>query len=92
MTRIARELSVFAGRPVLNHTGLPGAFDFQLIWTPDQGGPTVADKMKAAGNSLDSSGASFFPAVEEQLGLKLEPTRGQIEVLLIDRAEQPSEN
>ncbi len=92
MPRIARELSAFAGRPVLDHTGLTGAFDFQLIWTPDQGGPTAADKLKAAGNSLDSSGASFFPAVEEQLGLKLEPSHGQIEILVIDRAEQPSEN
>jgi uncharacterized protein (TIGR03435 family) len=96
MTRIAQELSVFAGRPVLNRTGLTGHYDFQLSWTPDQGlsenDKLAGNKVQAAGITLDQSGASFFTAVEEQLGLKLQPQRGQIEVLVIDRAETPSEN
>jgi uncharacterized protein (TIGR03435 family) len=96
MTRIARELSVFAGRPILDQTSLHGTYDIQLSWTPDQGlsanDKQDGDKVKAAGIALDQSGASFFTAVEEQLGLKLQPQRGQIEILVIDHAEPPTQN
>jgi uncharacterized protein (TIGR03435 family) len=92
MPRIARELSPFADRPVQDHTGLTGSFDFQLTWTPDlnvsgDGGPKLLN-----GTPLDTSGPSFFSAIKEQLGLKLESQRGRIEVLVVDRAEQPSDN
>ena len=80
MARIARELSLFAGRPVQDQTGLAGSFDFQLTWTPDDDA------------SLDSSGPSLFVAIQEQLGLKLEARKGQVEILVIDQAEQPAEN
>jgi uncharacterized protein (TIGR03435 family) len=91
--RIARELSPFAGRTVQDETGLTGSFDFQLMWTPDQSVSKLdGDKVKAAGITLDPSGPSFFSAIQEQLGLKLQPKKGRVEILVIDHAEQPSAN
>lgn len=92
MARIAFELTPFAGRPVQDQTGLNGSFDFQLKWTPDDAAPTDGGTKPLNGPSLDSSGPSFATAIQEQLGLKLEPKKGQIELLVIDHAESPSEN
>lgn len=93
MARIARELSPFAGRTVQDETGLTGSYDFQLTWTPDPGGSRGdLDKLKAAGIPLDPSGPSFFSAIQEQLGLKLQSKKGRVEILVIDHADQPSEN
>jgi uncharacterized protein (TIGR03435 family) len=92
MARIARELAPFAGRPVQDETGLAGAFDFRLTWTPDQFRSADGRVVHLNGNPIDPSGPSFFTAVEEQLGLKLESKQGQIETLVIDHAESPSEN
>jgi bla regulator protein blaR1 len=69
------------GRVVTDKTGLSGAYDFLLKWTP----------MEAA-SSPDAEGASLFTAIEEQLGLKLVPTKGPGQVLVIDHIERPSEN
>jgi uncharacterized protein (TIGR03435 family) len=92
MARIARELSPFAGRPVQDQTTLTGSFDFRLTWTPDQ---FRSDDGKVAylnGAPIDTAGPSFFTAIQEQLGLKLESQKGQVEILVIDHAESPSEN
>jgi len=64
-------------RVVVDRTGLSGGFDLTLEWTPDE--------LVAA-----SSGASIFTALQEQLGLKLEPTRGPVEVIVIDHVERPT--
>jgi uncharacterized protein (TIGR03435 family) len=67
---------------VLDRTGLTGKYDFILDWTPDQGS-----------QALDIPGPSLFAALQEQLGLKLEPTKGPVEMLIIDHAEKtPTEN
>lgn len=92
MARIARELSAFTDRPVQDQTGLSGGFDFQLTWTPDESLSTDGRVKLLNGNPLDASGPSFYSAVQEQLGLKLQPKSGQIQVLIIDHAEQPREN
>ncbi len=92
MARIARELSHYADRPVQDQTGLSGSFDFQLTWTPDQDVSGDGRAKFLNGAPLDTSGPSFFAAIQEQLGLKLESRRGQIEALVIDRAEQAPEN
>jgi uncharacterized protein (TIGR03435 family) len=67
-------------RPVLNKTGLTGQYDFTLEWSP---GTTTSDTDTAP---------SLFTAIQEQLGLKLEPQKGLVEVMVIDHAELPSEN
>jgi uncharacterized protein (TIGR03435 family) len=71
------------GRVVLDKTGLAGRYDIRLKWTPDTDSPASAPP---------SSQPSFFTAIQEQLGLKLEPARGPVQVLVIDRADLPTEN
>jgi uncharacterized protein (TIGR03435 family) len=83
---------VVLDRPVVDETGLQGRYDFTLTWTPDEsqfGGlgarvPPPADDASAP--------PGLFTAIQEQLGLKLESTKAPVEVLVVDRAERPSEN
>jgi len=91
---LANQLGQVLGRSVIDRTGLTGNYDFELKWTPDEGQGT----MKMAGGegpppSTDSAaGTSIFTALQEQLGLKLESTKGPVEILVIERAEKASEN
>jgi uncharacterized protein (TIGR03435 family) len=71
-----------AGRIILDHTGLTGTYDFALHWTPDN---TPADSPAAGGPSI-------FTAVQEQLGVKLEPATAPLDVLVIDSAQKLSAN
>jgi uncharacterized protein (TIGR03435 family) len=75
-------------RPVEDHTGLKGTFEFDLEWTPTL--PVPADAPPAP--PVDPDGAPLFTAVKEQLGLKLEPAKGSLDVLVVDRAGHPTEN
>jgi uncharacterized protein (TIGR03435 family) len=68
-------------RPVLDRTGLSGVYDFTLTWTPE-----------SSGSTSDLSGPSLFTAVQEQLGLKLETQKAQVEILVIDHVEKASAN
>jgi len=91
--RIEQLLSVLSellGRPVINKTGLTGLYDFKLEWSPEEG-PTAGGNGQAP-PSPNLSGPSFFTAVQEQLGLKLESAKGPVDVLVIDSAQRPSEN
>ena len=74
-------LTAASGRAVLDRTGLTGAYDFELRWTPSLG--TDAPPADAV---------SIFTAVQEQLGLRLESGTAPLDVLVIDRIERPSEN
>ena len=86
MAALARMLAVPVGRLVVDRTGLSGGFDFELEFAEMTAGA-------AAGVSPPPGSApSIFTALEEQLGLRLEPTRAPIEVLVIDRIERPTEN
>jgi uncharacterized protein (TIGR03435 family) len=77
----------------MDHTGLAGSFDFQLTWTLDTSlSAADGDKATAGGIAPDRAGGSFFTAVQEQLGLKLESTKGPVETIIIDHVERPSEN
>jgi uncharacterized protein (TIGR03435 family) len=77
-------------RPVVNRTGLTGTFDFKLQWPPavDLSPTPNAEAPDAA----EASGPSIFTALEEQLGPRLESTRAEVDVLVIDHVERPSEN
>ena len=76
------------GRPVVDHTGLTGTFDFSLEWTLEINGalPLGVDF------EPDQSGPTFVEALKEQLGLKLESTKGRVEVFVVDHVERASEN
>jgi uncharacterized protein (TIGR03435 family) len=73
----------------VDRTGLKGTYDIALRWTPEEGQAFLAP---AEPRSVDDLAPSIFTAVQEQLGLRLESQRGPVEVLVIDRAEKPSEN
>jgi uncharacterized protein (TIGR03435 family) len=98
MESLARLLSQQLGREVLDHTGLKGNYDFTLKWTPEQSPSAMAigpEGGKPATDSApppDSSGPSIFTAIQEQLGLKLESSKGPVDYLVIDHVERPSEN
>lgn len=80
--------SEIGGRMVLDKTGLTGNYDFKLIWTPDAGMSGAGE----GGPASEGSGVSLFTAVQEQLGLKLEATKGSVDTIVIDSVAMPSEN
>jgi uncharacterized protein (TIGR03435 family) len=77
-------------RPIVDHTGLTGKFDFKLSWTPDfsqfNGTPPWGAKPD------ETAAPSLYTAIQEQLGLKLEPAKELADTLVIDGVEKPSEN
>jgi uncharacterized protein (TIGR03435 family) len=75
-------------RPVVDKTGLSGRFDFDLEWAPDE--TQFGGEVPIA--SADAPTAPLFTAIQQQLGLKLEATRGPVDALIVDEAERPSEN
>ena len=80
---LAQSLPSYAGRIVLNKTGLGDKrFDFELKWSSDQEAP--ADK--------GGTGPAIFKALEEQLGLKLEPAKEPVDTFVVEHIERPSAN
>jgi len=94
MSRLATQiLSQLTGRVVVDKTGLTGAYDIDLKWTPtpDQlpsGPPPPGVELPA----IDPNGPSLFTALQEQLGLKLDTERGPVEVLVVEKLVPPTEN
>jgi uncharacterized protein (TIGR03435 family) len=93
ISALANQLGQILARSVIDKTELTGNYDFKLEWTPDQsqGGPLAV----AGGDGHappDNTGVSIFTALQEQLGLKLESTKGPVEILVIEKAEKASEN
>ncbi|HUK32793.1 MAG TPA: TIGR03435 family protein [Vicinamibacterales bacterium] len=86
MDVFARRISTITGRTVVDKTGLAGNFDLMVHWTPDA--PPGADRSTAA----NGDGPTFVTAIQEQLGLKLEPQRGVVDFLIIDSVEHPIED
>ena len=82
MAHLAKTLADQVHRTVINKTGLDGNYDLTLQWTPD-GAPVSTDT---------DSAPSFYTAVQEQLGLKLQPAKAPVEVLVVDHAAMPSDN
>jgi uncharacterized protein (TIGR03435 family) len=91
---LALNLSNELGRRVIDKTGLAGKYDFELNWASSQDSPAQIRSTQTAEPTLpsDPDGPSIFTALQEQLGLRLESGKGQVEVLVIDRAERPSKN
>ncbi len=73
----------FPDRHVVDRTGLTGTYDLRLVFTPE---------MRANRAEPDPGDLSIFTAVQDQLGLKLEPQKAMVEVVVVDHAEKPGEN
>ena len=87
---LASTLSQQVGRTVLDKTGLTGSYDFELTYAPEQLGGLPPPQLNGAPPPVDPNAPSLFTALQEQLGLKLDSERGPVEVLVIDRVEQPT--
>ncbi len=80
MRHFAEVLSRHMDLPVVNRTGLDGAFNLKLEWAP-----------QTTRQSTDA-GPSIYTAIQEQLGLRLRAEKTPINVLVIDHVEKPTEN
>jgi uncharacterized protein (TIGR03435 family) len=89
LAQLTNTLSPFVQRIVLDRTGLNGGFDIDLRWTPDVRGRGASPEGPP---TIDPDTPSIFTAVQEQLGLRLESTTGQVDVLVIDHVEPPAED
>jgi len=93
---LADQLSIRLGRTVVDKTGLKGNYSYTLRWTPDASEEERLSRngmpSPPAASSPEVSGPPLATAVQEQLGLKLEPRTDAVQVLVIDHAEAPSEN
>ena len=95
MADLIRELALTLGRPVMDKTGFTGEFDLNLNYTDDAltKSPVSAAPDDPGGNRLPADpNLSIVFAAMEQLGLKLEPAKGPVEVLVVDHAERPTAN
>jgi uncharacterized protein (TIGR03435 family) len=75
-------------RPVVDHTGLTGRYDFAIEFVPEPDGSPAP----GAKSVTDPTAPTFAEALKEQLGLKLEPQTGAFDVLVIDNVEEPPAN
>ena len=89
MNDLAEMLYRYAGRVVLDRTGLSGVYSISLTFTPDDSRFAVPDSETTS--SIDG-GVSVFTALKEQLGLELKPSKGPVEVLVVDHMAPPTEN
>jgi uncharacterized protein (TIGR03435 family) len=94
LSQLVQFLSQNLGRTVIDKTGLEGNYDFNVTYTPDQI-PAPLPGGNAPGGpppfpAIDPNGPSLTTALQEQLGLKLDATRGPITVFVVDKASQPT--
>jgi len=86
MDRFAEALRIAAGRVVVNKTGLSGSYRIAMNYD------MMGARRPPSVDPRPDAGPSVFAAVEEQLGLKLEPSKAQRDALVIDRIERPTPN
>jgi uncharacterized protein (TIGR03435 family) len=95
IANLAGELTEMLGHPVTDKTGMTGAYDFKLRFTPDDrlqvpGGAEPNERPRSSLSNADEP--SLFVAVQEQLGLKLESGKGPVEIVVVDHIERPTGN
>jgi len=95
MSAFANSLANQLGRPVRDETGLTGAYDFVVTFMPEggRGGPIGPPPPGAPElPPIDPNAPALATAVIEQLGLKLEPAKGPVEMIVINSIDQPTED
>jgi uncharacterized protein (TIGR03435 family) len=81
-------LTWLLGRPVLDRTGLKGAFDYKLEWSPDE----LQLQSQEAPAQGEGNAPSLGGALQQQLGLRLASTKGLVDLVTVEKAEKPTEN
>jgi uncharacterized protein (TIGR03435 family) len=95
MGGVTGALGALLRRKVIDKTAITGTFDVHLQWTPDEASDEAPAGLSVPGQPAPSNEdrlPSLFTALQEQLGLRLESSKGPVEVLVIDRVERPTEN
>lgn len=92
LARFADSLSGWLDRTVVDNTGLKDRYDLRLEWYQEHPGDPSPSMMGAVEERMGISGPSIFTAVQEQLGLRLDATKGPVEIIVIDGLDRPTEN
>jgi uncharacterized protein (TIGR03435 family) len=92
MAQLASALSMMLSGIVVDKTGIEGRFNASFQWTPDQPMRLKSGEPAPAPPPDATPGPSIFTAIQEKLGLRLESRKVPTEVIVIDRAQRPSEN
>jgi uncharacterized protein (TIGR03435 family) len=98
MAGLANFLQIYLRQPVVDKTNLNGLFDVRVPLTRQVEAPAaVPDVSRSAGPDVAPtpsvpSGSPIFATIQDELGLKLEPTKAALEVVVIDSVQKPSEN
>lgn len=82
MTAFGKIVGAYVAKPIVDKTGLPGLYDFSILWTEH------ADQVPDA----DSTGVPLISALRDQLGLRLTPKRVSVGMIVIDSAAKPTPN
>jgi uncharacterized protein (TIGR03435 family) len=89
--QLTRMLGAEVSRPVINKTGLTGTWNLEVEFAPEMAN-VPADALPPGVTRPSADAPSIFTALQEQLGLKLEPAKGPVEVLVIDNVQKPTED
>jgi uncharacterized protein (TIGR03435 family) len=96
MSFLATQLTSMIGRTVLDRTALTSSYDFVLSWTPDENEKKMSKVKNGGGKAAlatdKATGPSVFTALQQQIGLKLQSTKGPVEILVVDHAQKPTED
>jgi uncharacterized protein (TIGR03435 family) len=84
--------SAVLDRPVVDETGLSGKWDFELKWTPDESQFSGMGMRPPPPSDAGDAPPPLFTAIQEQIGLKLESGKAQVDVMVVDHVEHPSPN
>lgn len=87
MADFARVLSTMSGRAIVDDTGLIGRFELKMTFDPSTFIPTPSSS-----SPITATLPAFLDALRDDLGLRLEPARRDVPVLVVEHAELPSEN
>ena len=92
MSQFTAVLQNSTDRPVVDQSGLTGRYDFTLNFTPDAAMAALLGGLPPPAGDNPDAAPDLFTAFQQQLGLKLEPAKAPVDVMVIDKVERPSEN
>lgn len=84
--------SAVLDKPVVDHTGISGRYDFELKWTADQGQLETFGGIRNAPTEAPDAPPDLYTAIQQQIGLKIDSTKSPVEVMVIDNVTKPSPN